>query len=148
MDLHCFNNSTPSSSKLETAGNLMSAGFILQEQKTGMCCCLGGLHCLFSGLVRRCTLQSSDPNFCSVQLICVCTVGVLLLGCVASTLHLLVHRVIVGYGVYVYVWKVIAQKASTFQTIYFVSLNVSPLTFGNMLGQFVFVAGCSWLLFS
>lgn len=133
MDLQCFNNSTPSSSKLETAGNLMSAGFILQEQKTGMFCCLGGLHGLFSGLVRSSTLQPYDPSFCRVQFICVCTIGVMLLGCVALTLHLLVRCMIVYYRVYGYVpklfvWKVITQKASTFQAIYAVNLSLSPLT--------------------
>lgn len=133
MDLYYFNNSTPSSSKVAAAGNLMSAGFILQEQKTGMCCCLSGLHGLFSGLVSRCMLQPSDPSFCWVQFICVCIVDVLLLGSVASTLCLLVHCMIVVYGVYVYVpelfvWKLIAQKASTFQTICFVSLSLTPLT--------------------
>lgn len=83
----------------------MSAAFILQEQKTGMCCCLGGLHGLFSGLVRSCMLQPYDPSFCQVQFICACAIGVLLLGCVALTLHLLVHCMIVYYRVYAYVPK-------------------------------------------
>jgi len=81
----------------------MSAGFILQEQKTGMCCCLGGLHDLFSGHVRSCTLQPHDLSFCQVQFICACIIGVMLIGCVVLTLHLLIHGMIVYYRVYAYV---------------------------------------------
>lgn len=110
----------------------MSAGFILQEQKMGMCCCRCGLHGLFSGLVRSCTLQPYNPSFCWVQFICECTIGVMLLGYVTLTLQVLIHRMIIYYRVYacvpkLFVWKVITQKASTFQAIYAVNLSLPHL---------------------
>lgn len=77
----------------------MSAGFILQEQKMGMCCCRCGLHGLFSGLVRSCTLQPYNPSFCRVQFISECTIGVMLLGYVALTLRVLVCCMIIYYSV-------------------------------------------------
>lgn len=82
MNLHCYNSTPSSSSGLERAGNLMSSGFVLQEQKGGMCCCLGGLCGLFSGLVKSCTLQPQDPSSCWVQFICACTAGASWASCI------------------------------------------------------------------
>lgn len=111
------------------SGNLMSVGFILQEQKTGMHCCPSGLPDLFSGLLRTRTLQPYDPSFCQVQFICVCIIGVMLVGYVLLTLHSLVSCVTVYYRVFVcvpkqFALKVITRKTSTWQAIYAVTLSL------------------------
>lgn len=110
-----------------------------------MCCCLGGLCGLFSGLVRSSTLQPQDPCSCWVQFICA---GASWASCVNFAFPGSLYGCLLDCR---HMSQTIWQKAGTCQAIYAVSLGLSPLTcyfLWKYVRGVLVPGGCSWLLFS